>query len=376
VNPLVSQCVALRERTLALLSGAVEPEAWVHSVANTPTNAWWLFLAAEACATPIRVRLGKEAHLLPVGVKGVLDHACREELQRILTVRMQLAIIDRAAGATGLAPVVLKGGVAVAEGVSGFDLGDVDLLLPATDCERLAQALREIGGVGQLSVQLPGALPTDIHATLDVGSGLSPVIPRPETQPISEYAHLRRLRNVPHAAYIIQHCTTQHPSRRGNLRDLMLLAETIRTFSTDELEELSAALQTSPERALYEGFLMRARAINTGTALACDPSVALMAAAHYALSLRWPNTVGPVRQSLRGMSTYFFGSRSDVGRALRIYLLKPVEPGSFWMPRALSTRVPRLARLTSYVLRTPYRAALLLYSASVAMAFRLDYERQ
>jgi hypothetical protein len=372
---LIRDCLALRQHTLGLFAGALDAPSWVRFVSATQPRALWLLLAAEACATPIRRRVGDAARELPDAQRSLLERASAEELQRMLAARMQLAVIDRAAAAAGVNPIVLKGGVPVAEGKNSFDLGDVDVLLSADECEALASALRDAGGEGILSIRLPHALRTDIHSELDVGAGASTLTPSIQTEPLAGYSRLRRLRNVPNAVYVIQHCTTHHPNRRGNLRDMMLLADALRSCTPDEHRELSDLLDRSSERDLYQRFLTRSLAITRGQTPIEDQRSVLQAAAHYAFSLRWPKAIGPVQYSVRGMATFFFGPASDLARAARVYLFGPVRDHSFWNSHPLTDRLPRLSVIAGYIIRTPYRLALLLYAATLAMAFRLDFDR-
>ena len=45
------------------------------------------------------------------------------------------------------------------------------------------------------------------------------------------------------------------------------------------------------------------------------------------------------------------------------------------MAHPLARRFPSAFRTVSYVIRTPYRIALLLYAAAIAIRFRLDFEQ-
>jgi putative nucleotidyltransferase-like protein len=371
---LIRDCLALRHHTLGLFAGTLDAESWVRSVSATQPRALWLLLAAEACATPIRGRVGAAARALPDEQRALLERASAEELQRMLAARMQLAVIDRAAAAAGVNPIVLKGGVPIAEGKNSFDLGDVDIFLDDAGCKSMARALEDIGGDGQGSVYFRDGFHVELHSGLDVGRGVK-CISRMASRPIRGYTHLHRLEHVEHVAYVVQHATTHHPHRRSNLRDLLLLADALRDCNARELGELTDRLRANPERRLYLRALSAARSVSSGTRSEDDAATALIAAANYAFGLRWPDSAGPVQQLARGMVAFFFGTASDVGRAIGIYLLSRTTPRSYWLRHPFARRAPRLSMIMSYIVRTPYRVALLLYAAAVATAFRLDFDR-
>jgi len=371
---LIRDCLALRRHTLGLFAGTLDAESWVRFASATQPRALWLLFAAEACATPVRARVGSAARRLADEQRTLLERVSAEELQRMLAARMQLALIDRAAAAAGVNPIVLKGGVPVAEGKNSFDLGDVDIFLDDAASSSMARALDDFGGDGEGSVYFRDGFHVELHSRLDVGSGLRSMA-RMASRPIRGYARLHRLENVDHVSYIIQHATTHHPHRRSNLRDHLLLADALRDCTARELGELTTRLSANPERTLYLRTLSAGRSLSVGTRSEDDEGTALIAAANYAFGLRWPESVGPVRQLARGMVAFFFGPASDVGRAIRIYLLGRTTPRSYWLRHPFARRAPRVAMIMSYFVRTPYRVALLLYAAAVATAFRLDFDR-
>ncbi|HEY4131070.1 MAG TPA: hypothetical protein VGM50_10655, partial [Gemmatimonadaceae bacterium] len=179
---------------------------------------------------------------------------------------------------------------------------------------------------------------------------------------------------VPHAAYVVQHCTTHHVERRGNLRDFALLADALGDMTRAEIEQLRGALDAMPDRILYQRFLTNALAVSRGSGVPDDPATSRVMAAHYMLCERWPKDTGFVPHTLRLMTTFFLGPSRDLTRGARGFLFNPIRDESRWMMHPLATRLPRLSRFVSYIVRTPYRLALLSYAAWVAIRFHLDYD--
>ncbi len=243
----------------------------------------------------------------------------------------------------------------------------------ASMSSRWRRALVELGADPNDALRFPGSLSTEIHSKLDAGPGVSAVADL-ESQTLPRFAQLRRLEKLRHAAYIIQHCTTHHVERRGNLRDMSLLADALVDLAPDELERLRAALSSNPDGALYERFLMRAIAVVRNEGVVDDPATGLVMAAHYAVGERWPKDTGFIPHTLRLMTMWFVGGQRDIGRGLRAYLLNPILDESRWLAHPFAKRAPRFWRGVAYVVRTPYRLALLTYAASVAIRFRLDYD--
>ena len=372
-SALVRDTIVFRKQALALLTGAIDSRTFVDATSQTGARVWRFFLAAEACATPLRSRIGAWIHSLRPEIKVILDESCAAELQRMLAADMQLRLIDRAAVLSDTAPIVLKGAVPIAEGKHAFDLGDVDLLVLRDELDPLRRTLIALGASADGELRFQGTLKTELHSKLDYGPGVvaaSSVAARP----LSRFARLRRLENVAHAAYVTQHCTTHHVERRGNSRDLMLLADVLRDFSADEIEQLRAQLNALPDRDLYARFLNRALAASREEGVNDDPQTALVVAAHYAFSERWPRDDRFISTSLRLMATWFLGPSRDMSRAVRNFLLNKMLDESRWLAHPFAKRAPRFWRGVAYVVRTPYRLALLTYAASVAIRFRLDYD--
>src|SRR4051812_47106843 len=108
---LVSQCLLLRAWALRFLSSGD-----ASGFPEVEPAAFHLFVAAEAIAWPLSQRLGAAAAGLPEYARDELTRAGREELQRIMAARAELAWLDRMAERAGVAPVILKGAVAVTDG--------------------------------------------------------------------------------------------------------------------------------------------------------------------------------------------------------------------------------------------------------------------
>ncbi len=199
--------------------------------------AWSVFLVSERCGAALKQRLGENAGRYPW-----LLRAGAREVQRILLARGQLTWLGRVAASLGLHLLVLKGGVAVAEGCDTVDLEDLDLLAGANDAQVLEAALERAGhrAYGYRSAHslrsraAPGGLPIEIHlGLLHSGEMPSPAVWRAARR-LSGVEGLWALGPSDHVWHVLLHCTVLHPERRGRLRDLLLISRAIGKCSPEE----------------------------------------------------------------------------------------------------------------------------------------------
>jgi hypothetical protein len=266
-------------RSAAAAALAVRGWAWAVLFGGEPgpppadPAGWELFLRVERCALPLQSRLGSaSAAILPPEAASLLRRRAGLETQRVLSARAALAQISRAAAKLdGDAVVVLKGGVALAPGAAPLDLADVDVLLEPAAAERLGQALDAAGyqpyGHGDewhtLPRMAPGALPVEIHTGLPPDQARPGVIAR--SVPLPGWPALRRPAPGDHAWHLLVHSALHHPLRRGQLRDLLLLAAALRECTPAEVEEMAEGARAHRFAGPLGEVLDAARALAAGT---------------------------------------------------------------------------------------------------------------
>lgn len=375
---LVAECLGLRRWALPLLARSVSPEDSAKTIPTVSPRAWALFLAAETVSRPLAARLGQFSALLPTSSQHALRHSAREEAQRVMAARAQLANIDQIAEWCALEPVVLKGGVHAADGGEGFDLGDLDLLLDSGDVVRFRQALVEQGGyrfhprLDQL--KLDGAITVELHDHLEVGYGIE-LAGGTANQHLAGFQRLGRLAPAAHVAYCIQHTTTKHPLRRGHLRDVLLIADALDDCSAEELVQLETALRASRSRDVYLQTLTLARSLQpcaTTTSPVLDPFTRF-AAGKYATSVWFPSGSAAAFPLLLDHIPHFVAPPADAWRLIVGYLGTDVQALSRWNSPLLSRVAPRLAIALGTIVRTPYRIVALAYALIVGVAIRILY---
>lgn len=220
--------------------------------------AWLRLLRTEGCAAPLATRLRSTGRPLPSDVEAVLRERETVEVQRVLSARGQLRRIAALAGAHGWPAMVLKGGVEVASGTV-LDLADVDVLLHPAAAEALSAALGERGlrAVGRRASHRieqrveEDAVQVEIHTGVP-GFGTAPWR---RAAPLEAEPRLLRMHPADHLHYLVVHAATQHPERRGRIRDLLLIRAAARRATADAAlrERLTDAERTTLDLALGDG---------------------------------------------------------------------------------------------------------------------------
>jgi hypothetical protein len=275
-------------------------------------------------------------------------------------------------------PIILKGGVALADGSHGFDLGDLDLLLPADHMEPFGHALVANGftfhpAMGG-SYTSDGALPIELHDALEVGYDVRQAA---DTEHVSfaRFRRLRRLTPAAHVLYMIQHSTTKHALRRGHLRDILLIGSALEGCSAAERDEIERAVQASPMRHIYEATLTLARAtqIDPRSAAPEMDEFRRVAAGKYATSVWFPKGSPSLLPLFLDQVPHFVASGADARRLVVGYLKTGVPPGSRWHSSSLARVSAPLARALGAVMRTPYRLVALSAAGVAGLCIRFCY---
>jgi len=260
----VISALRLRRWALPLLSLPPEPAAADQWRAAPPAGAeaWRLFLTAERCTLPLDRRLPLTGDPLPPAALAVLRQGARAESIRVLGVQSQLGRLGAMAAEHGWLLVVLKSGASLAQGWEPLDLVDLDVLVPA---EATSAVQATLLGAGYRKVSsdtdqhLGGFLweataNVEVHFALRALAGYPGAVER--SLPAPADGRLRVLEPVDHAWHVLHHGVRAHPERRGSLRDLMLLACSIRGLGPAQLDALRArALGDSALAAVYERML-------------------------------------------------------------------------------------------------------------------------
>ncbi len=370
---------ALRLRGLALQAlsqpeGRVDARTWQEALGCTP-DSWRLFLTAERCAIRLERALESSGSIagLPEAVAAVLRQRAREELARVLSARGQLRRVGEVAAELGVVPVVLKGAHGVFAG-DPLDLSDIDVLLPSEQALALAAALDARGHEATFSNPqhlrarlTPQALPIEIHVTLDQRGG------PPEERlwhgltPIPSCPSLYRLSPAEHLWHVLRHATVDHATRRGRVRDLLLIADATSACDDADLATVRTRVHQHEYASTLDAVLTMALDISTG--LAPADRFQRIAFAHYL-----------VRGLTRRLSISHERSR-DVAEATLALVQGWRESRALWRQRVLQTtqerspyrfigwverRAPVLGRAWRVSVRSAYRAGVMTAALPIA----------
>jgi hypothetical protein len=285
------QAMELRGWAISALSGT-HTEEMARRAGAVSAAAWRAFLAVERCAAALGQRPGVAAVLdtLPREARGAFEQARLREVQRSMSARMHMVTLSRLARRRHTPVVVLKGGVAVAEG-EPVHVADLDVLVPEDQALALGDALRDEGGFRQDGADhldghgghhlapryVPEAVQVEVHFAL-VGLSASEVLAR--AVPLAGAAGLLRPDDESHLFHTVFHAVVHHPERMGRLRDLLLIARSCTSDATCAAVVRRLRSHVGGSRA--EQLVEFARRVRSGTAGA-DPFTE-MAAANYLLA--------------------------------------------------------------------------------------------
>lgn len=245
---LVDGALDVRALVLDLVGpGTVrDGEQWQRA-AVAPPAAWDLFLRAERCGARAAEALDRTGRIgeLSQEVRALLGQRRRFETVRALRGRAQLAELGSVAVERGWRVLVLKGGVPLMrESPRVLDLADLDVVVSEAhvpDVEAWLDA-RSVG-MGRYTSPRHGSarhvdrgLPVEVHHTTEL-SGLA----MPDAawdHAVSLAPGLVALDPVEHAWFVLQHLTTTHYSRRGRIRDVLLLADALDACPAERWPEL------------------------------------------------------------------------------------------------------------------------------------------
>ncbi len=287
--PAITDCLRLRGLARAVLFGAPAAivEARLSAAERCTAQSWRSFLQTDRCATQLYARLQERNYLEHVDAdcRAVLGEIRRDELQRILAARAQIADVSRVAAEIRCPAVLLKGGVAVADGQL-LDLVDVDVLVPeaadsfARELERRgysAGPARDPDAPHLPPHSLPGLLHVEVHRRLEGFDGELIAASLARAQPLSSTPGLLRLAAPDQLWHILLHIGVQHLDRRATLRDHLLMRAAAAACAPAELDQVRDRIRAHPAA----GALGQTLAAALGDGADPDP-LAGFAAARYA----------------------------------------------------------------------------------------------
>jgi len=241
--------LSLRRLAIAILTGGAAPEQ-IASAGSA--EAWGLFLKVERCAAALREALT----LTKTRSSGdaILDEGVRDDAQRSLSTRGQLATIAAIARERSWPVVVLKGAAAAATG-NPVHMVDVDVLVKEEYAVELARELSTRLGVtmeGRPSprhlapIGTPHALPVEIHTSIDNRWTALTERAWQNIVPLDNLSGLSRLSPRDHTLHMLTHVVIDHPDRRGRLRDSLLIGSALAECDADAKREIARVIGSIP----------------------------------------------------------------------------------------------------------------------------------
>jgi hypothetical protein len=201
------------------------------------SQEWMFFLRIERCAAELQRVAGE---LLNPEAACTVQPLALAELRRAMGVRAQLRDLDELARTHGWTVVVTKAGAEPRSDVV-IDMMDIDVFTDESTLvsmtswyeARGSTIVPDSAGVMITPPESGHGLVLDVQTMLremDYGSE------RAETAP--PYSALRRMNAVDHVWLMLLHSTITHGTRRGCLRDLLLLRLALARCSRNQLDEL------------------------------------------------------------------------------------------------------------------------------------------
>jgi hypothetical protein len=259
--------VQLRDWALARLAGR---DARCPDVS---TAAWDLFLEGERCALPLQRCLEQgEASAVPPGRVDVFLRRVEVERARVEAACRHLLTFAAIAKRHRWPIVVLKGAAAALTPGSAVDMEDVDVLLHPDHVhafrEALAGAAYEDAGTGASARHLSGVsngdlLKIDVHFALDAGGTALDARLWDRLRPVPGVEGLWTLGPADRVWLTLIHVAVEHPNRRSNVRELLLLASELASVEAGS-QALARRVAEHPDRVVLQRVLDEARALQRG----------------------------------------------------------------------------------------------------------------
>jgi hypothetical protein len=230
-----------------------EPERIVErpesDLAHVSPATWGAFLRSERCSVPLYSRITTLGLLDRIGAEAqaMIRSFATHELKCVLAAREELQHIAAWSNSeTSTRVIVLKGAVGVLVGRPLY-LSDVDLLVEPSVAGTITGFLEARGyhcqgqdgftdGFGSRHLaprRRTGGLQIEVHLGINHVDDLEGF--RSRSIPLEGVRSLYRLSPGDHLWHLLVHTAVHHRDRRGRIRDLLLIADTIAECSASEL---------------------------------------------------------------------------------------------------------------------------------------------
>jgi hypothetical protein len=259
--------VRLRDWALARLGGR---DARCPDVSSA---AWDLFLEGERCALPLQRCLEYgDAVQVPPGHVDVYLRRVDVERARVEAACRHLLTFAAIATRHRWPVVVLKGAAVSLTPDSAVDMEDVDVLLHPDHVdafrEALADAAYQDAGKGASARHISGLtngdlLNIEVHFALDAeGTALDANL-WDRIRRIPGVEGLWTLAPIDRVWLTLIHIAVEHPNRRSNVRELLLLGSELANAETGD-RALERRVAEHPDQIVLQRVLDEARALSTG----------------------------------------------------------------------------------------------------------------
>lgn len=340
---------------------------------------WLAFLRQERCALPLHARLAPAGVVLPPSHAAVLAHETRQDAQRLLSMQAQMRTAGRLLARLGLTGMALKGGAAAAYGGPEVDVWDLDLLLPGREAAGKFVALLE-AECGYASTGAdPHPASTGAHhmagrtVQSQVNVEVHFTIPYLEGVPVWERVRPSRIAGIVcpaadvHLWHMMVHAVVQHPARRGQIRELVLLRDALFRCSAQERERVLGWMRGHADAEPLGAALRMAEALGPDGEEWADP---FRGVAAVRLALAAGVAPGTTEESLASAVAMVQG-RGEYARLWASDRKGPLSAAEFRGDTWLDRRCPRLAWLARAVVRAAQLTVGYLPARRLERAVRL-----
>ena len=232
-----------------------------------------LFLEAERSGLPLTVCVGGEPEPgIMQSNAGRLGERGLQERDRTSAAREHVKLAGNIATQLGWPIVALKGAAHLASPRGPYDLVDVDFLVRQDRARAFAAELDRRGywptgnsTARHVSERSNGSEVTiEIHTGLDFRGAPTPDAVWLNITPMPGVDGVYRLGPVDHLWHMLEHLALDHPERRSNLRELLLLGEAMDRCSTTQLAEVRQRLEQQPPASPFRLIFAAAEALAHG----------------------------------------------------------------------------------------------------------------
>ncbi len=265
------------------VQGAVALRAWALTVLGRHGDtecpevspaAWDLFLEGERCALPLLRVLegGSGLSAVPGRHRDRFRKRVEGELARVESARRHLEVLAAIGHGGGWPVVVFKGAATALDLAEAVDMEDVDVLVCPNHVPALVGELTRVGyvdagrGASARHIAALGngdLLKIDLHFTLDIaGGGLDPRV-WSGIRPCRDREGLWTLAPPDHVWLMLTHVVVEHPNRRSNIRELLLLQSQL-GGDTGVWRAVERRIVSHPHRAALAAVLREVDALNRG----------------------------------------------------------------------------------------------------------------